>query len=190
MRKVLAVIAVLALTGAGFGAGWWYGRSQVPPMQPRNPDTKSPDDPWQDKPRWLEWKYPDSREASSAHGGGGRAGAVSVGPLDAVVLVTPDSFEKVLAFYADKFHADILAAPNGGGSMSYFRSEHGEDEVVVGDVVSDSLREVDDGGPGGQRPVKTKMVARRTKLYDLTLVISKADGEKHTRIYLAYYPNP
>ncbi len=153
---------------------------------PESKAVKRPDDPWAKMLSWEEWKYPNSQVFSNLSGGGGSTEKIQVGPTSVVVMLTPDDYEKVLEFYAAKFGAKILTSYSGSGPIGFV----GNDQIVGGHVVSDVTRSPDDGGPGRERPVKIKMLARRTSEYDLTLVISKSEGEKMTHIMLAYFPSP
>jgi hypothetical protein len=50
----------------------------------------------------------------------------------------------------------------------------------------DDMRQAGEGET--PRPVRTKCLIRRGRAYDLTVFISRADGEAHTHIVLLYDP--
>jgi hypothetical protein len=147
------------------------GRAEITPgLKPENVELA-----------WQDWKYPGCSVHDSSQGGGGNIGSASVSPHYCMIMTTQDDYETVLKFYADK--TGISLAGTGAGSRGTFDSKTGSLESWY--VLNDNLPPE---GPNRSRPVKAKMFGKSTAAYDLTMLVSRATDEKHTHIFLAYYP--
>jgi hypothetical protein len=182
MRRVLLIVVALVLVGGGFAAGWLAAR----PHQS--------DDPWKDAPDGSEWHYPGGAVQGSSKGGKFLADGVRVGPQYTTVLTTSDDVPKVLAYYAAKLNAPQVAGADGGSGFSHFDTEAAL-KVVQGAVLQDNTQPPGAGQPkAGQlratRPVRVGVINVCTERYDLCLFISRAEGEEHTHIVVAYGPQP
>lgn len=111
-----------------------------------------------------EWQYPGSK----FHGAETSDAAVKdVSSIKSkAVLTTPDSAEKVLAFYREKLGVD-LAGKNRG-------EKDGERITTKRSV---SIQDNSDG-----RPLKLYIIAINETGSSTTLVVSRSDGEKTTHI--------
>jgi hypothetical protein len=98
-------------------------------------------------------------------------------------MTTQDDYETVLKFYSDKTGIANLEAGTGAGTRGSFDSKTSSLETWF--VLTDSLSPEH---ANRDRPVKAKMFGKRTPVYDLTMLVSRANDEKHTHIVLAYYP--
>lgn len=111
-----------------------------------------------------EWQYPGSK----FHGAESSDAAVSdISSIKSkAVLTTPDSAEKVVAFYKDKLKVDS-AGKNLG--------EKGGERITTKRSVS-----IQDNSDG--RPLKLYIIAINEKGSSTTLVVSRSEGEETTQI--------
>jgi hypothetical protein len=178
MKKyVLIVLGLLASLAVGAAGGYAVGRHRFP-GSPGDAKTAEA------APDWQEWKYAGSSEHDSLTGGGTQTSSGAVPPHFCLVMTTEDDYEKVLRYYADKTGvASLEAGGSGGGTRFNFgpNGAYAEEWFVLNDSRSPNSANQD-------RPVKMKMFGRRTLTYDLTMLISRANDEKHTHIVLAFYP--
>ena len=177
-RIVLVIVAFLVAIAAGVGIGYVAGRNN---LLGREPAAKSRGD---DESDWKQWKYPGSTELGSSRGGGGQVREANLPPHYCLAMATPDDFEKVLGFYADKTGIANLATVGGGGSKMHFDSARTDIEDWF--TIDDSLPA--NRSDSSKRPVKIKVFAQRTLAADVTMFISRASDEQDTHIILAYYP--
>jgi hypothetical protein len=121
-----------------------------------------------------EFVYPEASKLRDSYGGG----------IDAVYLatfVTPDSGDKVIDWYQEKFSHS--ARPRGEGiCWSGFGGY-----AIMQDAEQPKSGEDTDGKP---RPVSVWVFTRQTKLYTVTVTVSRAEGEKHTHIVLTLTQHP
>jgi hypothetical protein len=118
----------------------------------------------------AEWKYPGSNLPSgAAMSDGGNPQVQSV--KCKAVLTTPDSIEKVIAYYADKF-----------GTNESSDREVGKAEVKKGEARSVSVQDDSQG-----RPVMLRVFVVNKADTSTALVISRAQGEKETHIAWTHY---
>jgi hypothetical protein len=120
-----------------------------------------------DKPDFEGWKYPGAKNVGSGEGAGGHH----------AMLATTDGLDKVLAFYEKKVGEKLTPDAPGGSGIG---GGDGKAEVFQDDSVQPGTKEA--------RPVVVRILVRRMKEYDLTLVISRAKGEDYTHVALTYFP--
>jgi hypothetical protein len=97
-------------------------------------------------------------------------------------LTTPDDVEKVARFYAEVAgFEEPAAAAESQRSTSSFGTLQGESHHILDDFVSAA-------DTNKLRPVASKCLIRRGRSYDLTVLVTSADGEQHTHIVLLYDP--
>lgn len=131
--------------------------------------------------KWDEWKYPDiSYEFSTATGASGHIGGESFRPQTCFVGATKDDFEKVVKYYAEKCGPDQSETEIGGGTDTGI---HGR--VQSCRYLDDSARPFD-GNRQEVRPVKLKMFALQSKEFNLTVTLSRAEGEAETHIVIVH----
>jgi hypothetical protein len=107
MRRVFLIVSVsLLLVGVGgvagwfvSQAGWWMGMSK-----PRFSYRVGDPDLLATAPSLGEWRYPGSKNHDVLGGSGSTVGEIEFAHAERVVLLTPDGFDKVWNFYADKCH--------------------------------------------------------------------------------------
>jgi hypothetical protein len=174
MKRSLIIIAGFLVAAAiGVGIGYLVGRNNPQDRKlAENPAALKQDEA---RPDWKEWKYPGCVERGFGQVGGGQSGGVKT-PMDYhSVMTTPDDYEKVLGFYAEKTGISVLALENGAGAGG---GTSGEWFVANDSLLPDEVAQ--------NRPVRVRMFGKRTPTYDLTMFISRANDEKHTHIILAY----
>ena len=118
----------------------------------------------------AEWNYPGSKLLDGANmrdGGNPRVPSV----LCRAVLTTPDAFEKVTAFYAEKVGT---SQPPG----------QKEAKAGAGEADGKSVSAQDDSGG---RPVKLRVIVVNRADAATTLVISRAEAESETHIAWSHY---
>jgi hypothetical protein len=180
-QRIFIIGGFLVAIVLGLGIGYLAGRNSLPRQElTENAADLKPEDV---ERVGQDWKYPGCSAHDSSQGGGGKIGSAIVSPHYCLVMTTPDDYEAVLKFYADKTGIPSLVAGTGGGSRGSFDSKTGSLETWF--VLNDSLSPE---GPNRSRTVKAKMFGKSTPTYDLTILVSRANDEKHTHIVLAYYP--
>ena len=118
----------------------------------------------------AEWKYPGSNMlggATMSDGGNPLIQSVKC----RAILTTADSFEKVMAFYSERFGKPQAPGPRDA-----------KDEVKRADAKSVSTQDDSEG-----RPVKVRVIVVNKAETLTTLVISRADGEKETHIAWSHF---
>ena len=179
-RRLFIIAGYLVAIAVGVAIGYFAGRNNL--LAGRLSETSSDLKAGEAGPDWKEWKYPGCAEHGSSLGGGGQAGMSKVPPLYCLVMTTPDDYEKVLKYYADKMGNSVLAVGAGSGTkVDSSNPENCENWFVLNDALSPE-------GANRSRPVKAKVFGKRTPTYDLTMHVSRANDENHTHIMLAYYP--
>jgi serine/threonine protein kinase len=131
-----------------------------------------------------EWSYPG---AKVFRGSAGRreeeAGQLVKLVGHTTVSVTPDDYNKVAAFYADKLQMGPLDLNKEPNRTSGGRSSEGSSTgLVMTGWFADTIKP----GKFDPRPVRVHCLMRRTPSHAVTVFISKSDGEDHTHIILAY----
>jgi hypothetical protein len=196
MKKLaLIVVGLLASLAVGAAGGYAVGRHGLP-GSPADAKTGESAPDWKDlpgspadaktgesAPDWKEWKYPECSEHESSTGGGTQTSSGGVPPHFCLVMATPDDYERVLRYYGDK--AGIPGLEQGSGAGTKVNTGGPQVHVEEWFVLNDSHPP---NRATQSRPVKMKMFGRRTLTYDLTMLISRANDEKHTHIVLAFYP--
>ncbi len=185
MRKTLAIIVIAALfLGTGFALGWFsatrFSVSASPPSE-KPPVTFRISDPeiLTAAPAWENWKYPDSQVYKSSTGGGWSSGEMEFGATEQIALVTPDDFDKVWAFYQEKYKFP----PLGGGT-----GEHNFEANVLTIKLFDDVHAFSFAVP------KSDLLAARaftvhSPRYQLVGFVYRPKGAESTCILLAYRPN-
>ena len=148
------------------GSGTWFGVA----VAQNDSQAKAGDD----KPGLEGWKYPGAKELASGEGAGGYY----------AVLATTDGLDKVEAFYGKKV-GEKLTPDHAGGSGIGGETGTGGKATEAHAFADDSVQP---GAKSESRPVVVRVLVQRTKAHDLTLVISKAQGEDYTHISLTYFP--
>ena len=130
---------------------------------------------FEDIPWLADWEYPGSTPVAS-----GTTGSATQAHSNAV-MVTADSFEDVVRFYEKKIYKtgsprpiDPAAPPKRVLGVSNF------DGDSVTSLQDDSAR----------RPVRLRVLVRNRPSDVVTVVISRAEGEKQTHIAWTYLGVP
>ena len=188
MRKQILftgiIVAAAALVfGAGILAQRQYQLARIHAGEEMARDLAGLNDPVPLAPPWREWQYPRARILGTRTGVSVRISEELVRPAGHyAVLVTPDGFEQVARFYAAIAHfenPDEVASSRA--AMSSRESLHGESNHWLDDCSAA-------GDPSQLRPLLAKCLVRRCPSYDLTIFITRADGEPQTHITLLYDP--
>lgn len=160
MRPIMMTMAFIGVTIVGLDAV----RAGMPP-------SKAPD---RERVTLLgtlaAWQYPESKiRGGASMSDGGFPGVQSV--KCKAILTTPDPFEKVVKFYADKF-----------GTESGEAQEANVRKVKETDPKSLSIQDDSEG-----RPVALHVIVVNKADTSTTLVISRAKGEAETHIAWSHY---
>jgi hypothetical protein len=115
------------------------------------------------------WEYPGSKNSMSSQ----------VGPLYNSVRTTTDDLASVVAHYEKKLGTKIAVDKPEVGA-----GEGGSGKQTA--VFQDSLQPGGDAKKPDARDVTVLLASQNTRAYCLTLVISRAKGERHTHIALTY----
>ena len=111
-----------------------------------------------------EWQYPDSKF------NGAESSDAEVSDISSIkskaVLTTPDSAEKVIAYYRDKLKVDAAGRNLG--------------ENVGERITTKRFVSIQDDSDG--RPLKLYIIAINEKGSSTTLVVSRSEGEESTHI--------
>jgi hypothetical protein len=130
-----------------------------------------------------DWLYPGAKVRGRIEGMALRISGELVRPAGTfLVFTTKDSFDDVARFYAGKAgfeDPDAVAASRK--AFSHSGSLQGVATLVLDDA------EMPDE-PGGPRPVRSKTLIRRSPSYDVTVVLTQADGEEHLHGTLLFEP--
>jgi hypothetical protein len=169
MRKACllgaAFVVVLAI---GVGIGFAIPRPGQPPYKLRDP-----------VPPWEDYKYPGAKIVSQCTGGGSSVQELELSGINCASMVTPDDFDKVVAFYGDRLKAE----GNGSGIGNHIDVSAGPGGVIIGDSRV-SLHQ-----QGKDRPLRLTSLAVRTYPYDVVVFISRDREETETYITLYHHPN-
>jgi hypothetical protein len=182
------VVASLVLFGAGVAVGWFAAKRGTDTTQPNTPGKpvvfyRADKDVLAPVPSWEEWRYPDSRPHNTSTGGGATVGEIEISGAARVVLVTPDDFEKVWAFYKDKFK---LRDP--GDASSSHRFEGGGNEQAVTVKIFDDVQAHTLEGPKSEG-VQARGFSVQSLRYSLAGFVFRPKGGDATTIMLVYRPN-
>jgi hypothetical protein len=115
------------------------------------------------------WEYPGAKNSMSSEGG----------PLYNSVRTTTDDLASVVGYYEKKLGTKIALDKPEAGAV-----EGGSGKQTA--VHQDSLHPSEGAKKPQAREVTLLLAAQNTKEYCLTLVISRAKGEKQTHIALTY----
>lgn len=186
-NKLFLGICALGVVAIAFGAGLYVQRefqlAKIRTAESFARDLVGLNDPVPPPPRWEEWGYPGADIMGSIQASSVRVSGELVRPAGRyAVLVTPDPFESVARFYAEKagFEApDDIAKRNS--AVSTEGNIQGESNHLLDDFHDSTDYQ-------SLRPVRVKCLLRRSPSYDLTVVISRANEEKNTHIALFYDP--
>jgi serine/threonine protein kinase len=135
-------------------------------------------------PSWETWQYPGSRVVSSVRGGGSGTVQMEFGNTERFVLVTPDEFDKVWAFYKGK--CQIPEDRNGSsyGPWSQMgRQGHQTIFKLRNDVHAFSF-----AGPKSDALTARAFTVHSLR-YQLVGFVYRPKGAESTCILLAYRPN-
>jgi hypothetical protein len=183
-RRLLVGVGLLALFAAGVGLGMFM-QSRLQPavaevVARRYLDlTRSlagESELGLPAPPLTDWRYPGAREYGTTTGSSLEINGQIIRPAPSYVRsTTPDDYDKVVAFYAEKggFHHTSGSAFEG--------NSQGESNVVL----------TDDWNPersDKSRLVRALCMRRRCGSYDLTVFITRAHREGLTHIVLLYEP--
>ena len=117
----------------------------------------------------LEWRYPESKF------NGAEISDAAVAEISAIkskaVLTTPDSAEKVMAFYRKKLNVDAEGKNLDEKEGERIKTDR---SVLIQDV-------------SGDRPSKLYVIAINGTKSSTTLVVSRTDGDDETRIAWSNY---
>ncbi|WP_428303987.1 hypothetical protein [Lacipirellula sp.] len=121
------------------------------------------------------WAYPGAtwvEGAEMADGGNPKLQSVKC----KTVLVTPDSFEDVTKYYAEKLNIDKKG--NDAVKKPQLGGDGGRSVTVINDSVFDE---------GDERPVKLQVITVNKPESSTTLVISRAAEERETHIAWSHF---
>ncbi len=119
--------------------------------------------------RLGDWQYPAATVNNGGSAGGGATGAVNTFLSHASAsMTTRDSLDDVVKYYEKKTGCSLTPAPFSG----YGRSVDGMTNIFEDDSKS--------------RPLTLRIFQQHTKVYSLTLVISRGEGEKLTHVYWTF----
>jgi len=186
-KRILPTVAILVVVALAFGAGVLmqqrYQLARVDAIKVFARDFVGLDDPLSPAPAWEEWQYPKADCIGSGHDQDLTMGGKLVRPAGHyAVLVTPDAFEDVARFYAEKTGFDDPASvARSHAAISSQGTIQGESSHLLDD--SDSAADL-----AKARPVRAKCLVRRCPSYDLTVFLTRAEGETNTHIVLVYQP--
>lgn len=188
MRKRLLIAAgVTALFAGGIGIGILVQRemqlARIRAGENFARELAGLNDPIPAAPDREEWLYPRAKVKGQLESAAVRISGELVRPAGHyAVLVTGDDFETVARHYSDKLKfSDPEAIAK---SQLAFSSE--------GNVQGESVHLLDDqrgeGDPQSARALRTKCLVRRCPSYDLTVLLTRAEGERETHIIVLYDP--
>lgn len=141
------------------------------------------DDPVPPAPQWESWMYDGAKRQGQIEGTSTELMGELIRPKGHFgAFTTSDTFEQVAKFYAEQLrfenadtvaqsHQAVLSEGNAGAEANY---------------LLDDTADVSE--PGRSRPVRVKCLLRRTRSYDMTVFISRAENEDQTHILLVYDP--
>jgi hypothetical protein len=118
-----------------------------------------------------EWQYPDSTFKGAEISDAGVSNISSV--KSKAVLTTPDSAEKVVAFYQQKLKVD-----SSGKNLGEKEGER---------ITTKRSVSIQDNSEG--RPLKLYIIAINEKSSSTTLVVSRSEGEESTHIAWSNFRN-
>jgi hypothetical protein len=185
-NRVLIIVAAIAVAVLLFSAGILVQRefqlAQIRNIEIFARDLAGLDEPVPPAPRWENWQYPHAKSLSHIQGSATRVMEELVRPAGHyAVCVTTDAFEDVARFYAEKAHFD---EPDEVAQSRLATSSHG--------TLTESNHWMDDDTAAADaqqsRPVRSKCMIRRCPAYDLSVFITRADGEAPTHIVVLYDP--
>jgi hypothetical protein len=173
LRWVIVLGLCLLFVVAAFIGGWVAGRhTPKETLLFNTPVAPPPVD-------WTEFAYPGGEQRSVVVTGGVSFTSSRVVPGTTAVMVTADSFEKVITHYAQKLGQPGAIPVTGTGSTS------------GGRILPTGAEAYDCTHTTATRPgLKVMLISYRTTVYDLVLNVTRADGEKQTTIIIAYSPHP
>jgi len=179
----VAVVIVAVSFCAGLLVQRQYQLASINAAEEIFRDITGLDDPVPPAPLWEDWMYPDAESKGSVTGSELRIKGKLIRPAGRyAVFVTPDDFETVAGFYADKTgFENVDDAASSRSAVSSSGTLQGESNHLLDDF-EDAVQ------PQKSRPVRVKCLIRRCPSYDMNVLINRADGENHTHILLLYDP--
>ncbi len=135
-------------------------------------------------PAMADWKYPGAETAGDGTmGGGGDQHWENAKHFEAV-WITPDDFDKVLHYYADKLELGkefVFKSPWDTGSSAGDKDAKGWISLNAPPKGG-----VSDEGDKRLRPVRCRCLYRRGPSYDISVFVTRGAREKHTFILVLY----
>lgn len=188
MNRVLRLALVLVPTLAvGFAAGLYaqrrYQIAQIHAAADFAREMAGLKDAIPAPPPKDDWLYPRAKIRGRIEGMALRISGELVRPGGTfLVFTTQDRFDDVARFYAGKAgFEDPDAVATSRMAFSHSGSLQGVATLVLDDA------EVPDA-PGRPRPVRSKTLIRRSPSYDVTVVLTQAEGEEHVHGTLLLEP--
>ena len=164
VKYILAGVVFFLAVAVAFYGGLFIGRTKP------DPPLGLPRPPAED-----HWTYP------------GSALVARTGLNQSVftILATPDDFDSVARFYSDR----IGATTGLGDNFDPQRNETVTRGFAWGTYTraSDSRQMTDGVSP---RKVRVWAFEVRSQVYDLNVVVNRAEGEAHTHVIITYDPKP
>jgi serine/threonine protein kinase len=183
-RIVAALLTALlvVMTASTLIVSWSVGRKTVEALLPEKQKFTG-----ESPPTPESFFYPGAESRSRSEWGGGVVNNVHFGSNGKTfVLTTPDSYNKVAAFYGEKTRqkVDLDKWPYGSGVSGGNNFEYGK----KWDWWTNVLERDEDipGKVGAKRPIRNHAMLLRTPFYSLTVFLSRADNEDLTHIMLCY----
>jgi hypothetical protein len=187
-KRIVIAISAFVVVALAFGAGLLVQRhyqvASIRVAEEFGRNLAGLDDPVPHAPRWDAWRYPGAESKGSIQGSSVRVNTKLVRPAgNYTVFVTADPFEDVARFYAEKARFeqpdDVAKSQSAVSSRGTIQ---GESNHLLDDFH-------DAADPEKLRPVRVKCLVRRSPSYDLTVIITRANDEKHTHVALFYDPH-
>lgn len=178
MRRVLlwclAILAVGVAAFAGYSLGYRQGQwTGFVAATAKAAATKPA--------RWEDWKYPRmNHQFHSTTGGGGHVAGHVFRPQNCLVGASADSFDQVVAHYAE------LCGPEGSLAEVKGDLDSGVDARIRHCRHLDDSKRPGAGGMLSPRPVRVRTFAVQTPDYAVTVTVSRADDEKETHVILVH----
>ena len=127
--------------------------------------------------------YPGARKHSSAKTGQALVnGEITRTPSCFMCFSTTDEFEDVAEFYAKKLE---FQKPKEIGT-SFGRTQNSTSITETKSVFDQNDNKTHPNPRKSLRPVKCKHLLRRTKLYNITVTLTRAASESHTYVFVAF----
>jgi hypothetical protein len=191
-KRLLTGLSLLLLLAAGFGLGMfvqWRVKLGVEEAKAKFTENiirqfAGDDRPIPPPPPFEEFRYQGAHSDSRKGGSSQRVMGKQVRAAGTYeVLLTSDDFDKVVGFYWTKvgFNEKAPTSPFYP-QFSQVEGFSGEEKHCLADnVLAPAVH-------GKTRPLRAVCLVHRCSSYDLTVFVTRAEGEKYTHVVLLYNP--